>query len=138
MIERILVPDDKRSQFLPRHCGKRHYKLCEMAVQSMARQLSEDYDDFEHDYFWNYYELSNGGWHMGLDSDRTFHVVWPPSNFFEGDMSADAFSITACLYAFSAMCGSREENEIFVPAYRALRRYAAEHAERDLILAAIA
>ena len=137
MIERTLVPADMRSQFLPRHCGKRHYKLTEMAVHSMAGQLSEDYENFEGEKFWNYFELSNGGWYMGLDSDRTFHIVWPPSNFFEGDMSADAFSITACLYAFSAMCGSREENEIFVPAYHALRRYAVEHEERELILAAI-
>ena len=132
MIKRKLVPENRRLAFLPKHCG-RFFGLCEMAVYSMAGQLCDDYDGG----YWHYYDLSNGGWYMGLDSDATYHVIWP-GNFFDGEMSADAFSITANLYAFSAMFDSPEENELFVHAYHALRNYAAEHAERELILAAIA
>ncbi len=131
MIKRKLVPENRRLAFLPKHCG-RSFELYEMAVYSMAGQLCDDYDGG----YWNYYELQNGGWYMGLDSDATFHVMWP-GNFFEGKMSADAFSITANIYAISAMFGSPEENEIFVPVYYALREYAAEHPEREQILAAI-
>ena len=133
MIERKLVPENRRLSFLPKHCGKPHYMQYEMAVYSMARRLCAEYDGG----FWNYYELSNGGWYMGLDDDRTFHVACP-GNYYEGDMSADAFGVTACLYAYNAMFGmGRASDEVFSDAYYALRDYAAEHAEREHILAAI-
>lgn len=130
MIERTLVPEEQRLDFLPKHCGKYHYMMFEMTVYSMARRLCAEYDGG----LWQYYELSNKGWYMALDDDRTFRVVWA-GNYYEGDMSADAFSITANLYAYNVMFGSQDE--LFVPAYYALREYAAEHAEAKKILAAI-
>ena len=130
MIERNIVHEKDRLAFLPRHCGRLFLEY-EQYVYSMARRLCPEYDGG----FWNYYELSNHGWYMGLDADRTFHVVWD-GNYYEGEMSADAFSIVACLYAYSIMFNS-QKGELFVPAYYALREYAAEHAEAKDILAAI-
>ena len=43
------------------------------------------------------YQLSNGGFYMAPAADRLFHVIC--KNQFEGDLTADALGITACLYA---------------------------------------
>ena len=129
MIERNIVHEEQRLDCRPRHCG-RSFMRFEQAVYSMARRLCPEYDGG----YWDYYELSNGGWYMGLDSEEKFHVMWE-GNYYEGDMSADAFSVTTNLYAYNVMFGSQDE--LFVPAYHALREYAAEHTEAQEILAAI-
>lgn len=130
MITRTLIAEKDRYKFLPCHCGKWHYMMFETAVYAAARRLCPDYTGG----YWDFYDLSNGGWYMSLDSEKPCRVVWE-LNGFEGTMTPDAFGITSCLYAYNAMFGSRDE--LFVPAYHALRDYALEHAESELILAAI-
>ena len=61
----------------------------------MASRLSEDYGGG----YWLFYTLDNGGFYMAPDSDGKFQVISP--NGWEGFMSADAFGITVCLFAYS-------------------------------------
>lgn len=49
--------------------------------------------------YWHFYMLSNGGFYMTPAEDKVFHVKC--QNMYEGDLSADALGITACLYADS-------------------------------------
>ena len=52
-----------------------------------------------HDERCNGYTLSNDGFYMAPSGDEVFHVAC--DNMFEGDISADALGITACLYAYT-------------------------------------
>lgn len=77
--------------------------------------------------YWNFYNLSNGGFFMGLNSDKEFHVV-NPMNYCDETMSAEAASIGANIYALSAVGFDSQEPKIGT-LYYALYDFAAEHAE---------
>jgi hypothetical protein len=97
----------------------------------MAEHLSSQYNGG----FWQFHEISNGGFWMSPRADTIFDVSC--ENGFEGKLSADALGIAACLYAYShlsfsdgefaATCGTQ---------YHLLREYMFEHAEVRAILAA--
>jgi hypothetical protein len=58
------------------------------------------------------------------------------TNGYEGQMSADAAGITACLFALSHL-SFRIEDEVIGRHFHLLRDFALEHAEGAQILAAI-
>jgi hypothetical protein len=124
------IPNDERLQALPRHFG-RHMLTVEYAVYAFARQLSSQYAGG----YWNYLELSNGGFYMAPTQDTPFKVG-VDSNGFEGHMSADAVGITACLFALSHL-SFQIQHESIASHFHQLREYALEHAEASVILAAI-
>jgi hypothetical protein len=69
------------------------------------------------------------------DTDGTFEVV--SDNGFEGTLSAEAFGVTACLYAYSHLSfGNDEFARKCASQFHFLREYALEHAEVAAILAA--
>jgi hypothetical protein len=86
-----------------------------------------------HGGYWEFQELSNGGFYMAPHSDTVFHVNC--ENGFEGELSADALGITVCLYAYSLL--SFGDDEVCARQYHLLRDYLLEHPETGLILGAI-
>jgi hypothetical protein len=77
----------------------------------------------------------NGGFYMTPSNDQVFHVTC--DNMFEGDLSADALGITACLYAYShlSFSGGSFARDC-ARHYHLLREYMMEHREVRAILGA--
>ncbi len=95
IITRQLVAEDQRTTVTADLFGVYFPLQLEPFVFSMASLLSEDYGGG----YWVFYTLDNGGFYMAPDSDGQFQVI--SENGWEGFMSADAFGITVCLYAYS-------------------------------------
>jgi hypothetical protein len=123
------VSDEARLNTLPQHFGK-HLISVESAVYSCMRLLAQEYSGG----YWHFYELSNGGFYMAPEVEPLNLQV--DGNGYEGQMSADAAGITACLFAFSHL-SFRITDEVIARHYHLLRNYAIEHAEAEKILAAI-
>lgn len=81
------------------------------------------------------FELTNGGFYMAPESDTPFHVTC--MNSYEGTLSADAFGITVCLYAYSNLSFSPELSDVCAEQFHLLREYMFEHPECQAILSAI-
>lgn len=123
-ITMTVVPNSKRPAFLPEKTSAA-YLAFETALYGIADNLSRDYDGG----YWEFCELSNGGFYCCRDTEDDFDCV--SSNGFECRMSADAFGITATLFALNcAMDGqSGATLEKLVDGYYRLRDYAAGHEE---------
>ena len=129
-ISASLVADDDRMAFMPKHLG-RYLGQGQNMFFVYLEKLSTDYKGG----YWEFYELSNGGWYTAPKTDKRFKMAWP-GNYYEGEMSADAAGITASLYAINHLANATEGDR-FIKAYHSLRDFAREHAEADQILAAI-
>jgi hypothetical protein len=129
-IEAREIPDGERLQMLPRHFG-RHMLTVEYAVYAFMRKLSSEYVGG----YWSYLALSNGGFYMAPSHDTDFNVS-VDTNGFQGQMSADAAGITACLFALSHL-SFQIQDECIASHFHQLRDFALDHAEASAILAAI-
>lgn len=127
-ITMTVVPNSKRPAFLPEKTGAA-YLAFETALYGMADNLSRDYEGG----YWEFCELSNGGFYCYPATEKDFGC--DSLNGFECRMSADAFGITATLFALNcAMDGqSGATLEKLVDGYYRLRDYAAEHEEATQI-----
>ena len=125
-----VVADAARLDCLPRFFGARCV-MVENTVFSMLESLSSDY----HGGFWTFYELSNGGFYMAPNTDKPFHFFCD-GNGFEGEVSADAAGIIACLFTFSHLSFA-VENDRLSELFYLLRDYASEHPEASAIFMAI-
>ncbi len=97
----------------------------------MAARLAAEYKGG----YWDFYALSNGGFYMAPRSTGTFSIS--SANGFEGQMSADALGVTACLYAYSSLSFVDSAfAETCANQYHLLREYMFEHPEVRGILAA--
>ncbi len=123
------VSDDARMDTLPKHFG-RYLISVEDAVYTLMRHLAQEYRGG----YWHFYELSNGGFYMAPQMEPL--DVRVDTNGYEGQMSADAAGITACLFAFSHL-SFRIEDERIADHYHWLLEFAAQHTEAAQILAAI-
>ena len=131
-IARERVPDAQRCNHTADLFGAYFPLQLEPFVFSMASRLSDDYGGG----YWQFYRLDNGGFYMAPDSDGQYQVI--SENGWEGFMSADAFGITVCLYAYSQLSfGSGPFAEICAQHYLWLRGYMLEHPEARVILGAI-
>jgi hypothetical protein len=73
---------------------------------------------------------------MAPDDDQPFQVC--SENGWEGKLSADAFGIAACLYAYSHLSFAEGDfGDVCARHYHWLRAFAMGHAEAGGILAAI-
>lgn len=124
------VEDSERMLALPRHFGQRLLAF-EGAVYGFMRRFAADYDGA----YWQFYELSNGGFYMAPDGGAFRFSV--DTNGYEGVMSADAAGITVCLFASSHLSFRYSEDDVFGDHFHFLREFAAEHAEATEIFAAI-
>jgi hypothetical protein len=104
----------------------------EPAIFTFAGHLSADYDGGH----WAFYALSNGGFYMAPGSPTAFNVR--SENGFQGEMSACALGITACLYAYSHLAFAGDGlAETCAEQYHLLREHMLDHREARSILAAI-
>src|SRR5271163_1477633 len=129
-IEAREIPNDERLQALPRHFG-RHMLRVEYAVYAFMRKLSSQYTGG----YWNYLELSNGGFYMAPSHETPFNIC-VDTNGFEGQMGADAAGITVCLFTLSHL-SFQIQHESVASHFHWLRDFALEHTEASAILAAI-
>jgi hypothetical protein len=133
MITRKPVPEHQRVQHTADLFGL-HFPLhVEPWVYVLTDRLASEYRGG----YWEFYELSNGGFYMAPQSDTLFNVSC--ENGFEGVLSADALGITVCLYAYSQLSFSRHSwlAETCARQYHLLRDYMLEHPEAGAILGAI-
>ena len=131
-ITRDLIPERQRADLVDSLFGLSFPLQLEPYVYATASSLSSDYWGA----YWKFHSLSNGGFYMAPDEDQDFNVKC--ANGYEGAMSADAFGITCCLYAYShlSFTASGDIARVYVRLYHALREYAMEHTDVAAIVAA--
>ena len=127
-----IVPESERMNIVDGLFGMAYMLKLEPAVFSIAEALAEEYTGG----YWDFYDLSNGGFYMAPCHDTELTVSC--ENGFQGKLSPDAFGITVCLYAFSELSfvGDRMA-QTCAQQYHLLRAYAAQHLEVREIYRAI-
>jgi hypothetical protein len=132
-ITRKQVPNNQRIQHTADLFGLNFPLHLEPFVYAITGSIADDYDGG----YWEFYELSNGGFYMAPHSDTPFQVSC--ENGYEGELSGDALGITACLYAYSnlSFTGKSGFDETCARQYHWLRDYMLEHPEARAILGAI-
>lgn len=127
-----LVPDDQRTSFTGKLFGINFPMRLEPTVFCMAGRIAAEY----HGGYWLFYALSNGGFYMAPQSDTVFAVSC--ENGFEGQLTADALGIAACLYSYSHLSfGEGDFADTCANQYHFLREYMFGHPEVKEILRAI-
>ena len=130
-VTRQLIPEDQRMDITERLFGIHFPLKLEPVIYGITEKMAEDYDGG----YWDFFTLSNGGFYMAPSSDAVFRVVC--DNMFEGDLSADALGITACLYAYSNLSfGDGRIARVYACHYHRLREYMMDHVEVRAILGA--
>ena len=126
------IEDTKRIHHTANLFGNNFPIILEPAIYTFAERLSVDYRGG----YWNFYELSNGGFYMAPNDDEQFLVI--SDNGFEGTMSAEAFGVTVCLYAYSHLSFSANPDfaDQCIRQYHLLREFMFDHSEAKNILSA--
>lgn len=138
-VTRQIVPEASRMDTVDKLFGIQYVLQLEPTVFQFAEQLADNYDYG----YWEFLVLSNGGFYMAPQSKAAVSVldtIYNVScdNGFEGQMTADALGLVACLYAYSSLSfGDGEFAEVCANHYHSLREYAMDHAEVRSILRAI-
>ena len=131
-----LVPEAERMAFVDRLFGIKYVLKLEPTVFHFAEHLAADNKGG----YWDFYELSNGGFYMAPRTNTVFAVSFP--NGREGEMTADALGITACLYTYSNLSfgddrtGTGAFAETCAKHYYLLREFMFGHTEVQSILKA--
>lgn len=123
------VPEHRRMSCVFRSFG-RYSVTIEQYAQNVMRESCAAYSGG----LWDYYELSNAGFYMVPTGADTYQVS--RSNYFEGELSAEAVGIMVTLAAIMTAWG-RYEIDLMGLRYESLIDYAREHAEWPLIRAAL-
>lgn len=127
-----IVPESQRMDTADKHFGIRFPISVEPMIFQFATQLAPTYSGG----YWNFYQISNGGFFMAPKLDESFEVI--ADNGYEGAMSAEAMGITACLYAYSNLSfGEGKFGETCADHYHWLYEFAMAHPETAAIRAAI-
>jgi hypothetical protein len=123
-----IVPESERMNIVDGLFGMAYMLKLEPAVFSIAEALASEYTGG----YWEFYDLSNGGFYMAPRHDTEFTVSC--ENGFQGKLSPDAFGISVCLYAFSELSfvGDRMA-QTCAQQYHLLREYVAQHSEASVI-----
>ena len=131
LVTRELVPEDQRMAVAEKLFGIHFPLQMEPVIYGITERIARGYKGG----YWDFYTLSNGGFYMVPTGDESFHVKC--DNMFEGDLSADALGITACLYAYSHLSFINGRfARVSACHYHRLREYMFEHAEVKAILGA--
>jgi hypothetical protein len=132
-MNRICLNENERIKYTAKLFGIHFPFRLEPFIFDMAGRLSHDYRGG----YWDMYKLGNGGFYMTPDSGTPFQVSC--MNGYKGTLSADAFGITVCLYAFSNLSFSDipELAEVCTEQFHLLREYTFKHHEVTKILRAI-
>ena len=121
----------QRMHCLPSHFGTAALRF-ENAVYVMAGRLCPDYRGG----FWQFYELSNGGFYMAPELGRETVAISVETNGYDGRMSCDAAGITICLFVFSHLSFMSSDSG-WAENFHQLRDFAISHREAADIFAAI-
>lgn len=133
IITSTLVPEAHRVAVAARLFGTHFPMRLEPTVFNMASMLSSQYDGG----FWEFHQLGNGGFYMApqVQNGQSFEVT--AENGFVGVLSAEAFGIASCMYAYSHLSfGEGAFAEACGEHYHRLRDLALAHAESAAILGA--
>jgi hypothetical protein len=131
LVTRDLVSEDQRMSVTERLFSIYYPMRLEPVVFGITEKMSKDYTGG----YWDFYTLSNGGFYTAPSGDDIFHVTC--DNMFEGDLSADALGITACLYAYSHLSFSNSRfARVCACHYHRLREYSFQHPEVKFIVQA--
>ena len=133
IITKKMVTVQKRSSHTATLFGLHFPMRLEPAVYGLTENMSEDYSGG----YWDFWELSNGGFYMSPSSQNKFKVSC--MNDYAGEMSADALGITSCLYAYSHLSFGQESQftDTCAQHYHWLREFAFDHDESRGIFSAI-
>ena len=128
---RELVREERRMDTVERLFGIHFPLRLEPVIYGITEKMASDYSGG----YWDFYTLSNGGFYMAPSDERIFHVTC--NNQYEGDLSADALGITACLYAYSNLSFTDGRfGRVCACHFHRLREYMMDHAEVRAILGA--
>ena len=128
-VTREFVPETRRMSITGKYFGLHFPLQFEPFVYGITERMATDYSGG----YWEFYTLSNGGFYMAPATDDVFHVTC--DNMFEGELSAEALGITACLYAYSHLSFSDGRfARVCACHYHSLREYMMEHPEVAAIL----
>lgn len=128
----IIVPDERRLEFLPSLFGSSLLIVAENAVYSFMDQLSPlDYRGGH----WDFYEHDGKPLFMAPRHTTRFRITGEITGF-QGDVSAEAAGIIATLFTFSHL-SFRNQSERLSEGYAQLHTYCAGHPEATEILQAI-
>ena len=131
LVTRELVPESRRMSVTGKYFGLHFPLQIEPTIFGITERMAEGYNGG----YWDMFTLSNGGFYMAPAEDRVYHVTC--DHMFEGDLSADALGITACLYAYSHLSFSDGRfARVCACHYHRLREYMFEHPEVSAILGA--
>lgn len=132
IITNTIVPESERLNIVDGLFGIAYMLKLEPAVFTMAERLAEQYTGG----YWDFHDLSNGGFYMAPRSDTGFQVIC--ENGFEGNLSPDAFGITVCLYAYSELSFAGDRlSQTCADQYHLLREWVANHPQAKSIYRAI-
>lgn len=120
-----------RLAFLPKYFGDSFLKA-ESQIFNMLKKLTLEYFGG----YWNFFELSNGGFYMAPESDKSF-LIYVQSNDYVNCFSPDAAGILTCLFVINQLCWENPNDEEMTCKYYLLRDYALDHYEANAILSAI-
>ncbi len=131
-VTRHLVPEDQRLAVTASLFGPHFPLQIEPVVYAIADRMADDYCGG----YWQFYTLSNAGFYLAPDEDRSFEIKC--QNYFNGTLSAGALGIVCCLYAYSHLSfqGDFDFSRLCAKHYHLLRSYAMGHAEVAAILGA--
>ncbi|BAU77424.1 antirestriction protein [Metapseudomonas furukawaii] len=129
-IECRRVPVRLRMSVLPRHFDRQMLNV-ERNIMNALRELCDSYNGG----YWEYYELSNGGFYMAPNDQDAFCLSCQ-GNGYEGELSADAAGIVASLFGLCRAANTFQTDNL-INHYHWLRDFALAHAEADAIFAAI-
>jgi hypothetical protein len=131
-ITTTIVPEASRTDVADKHFGIRFPLTIEPVVYQFASQLAAAYQGG----YWEFFQISNGGFLMIPRLDETFDVT--ADNGLNGTLSAEALGITACLYAYSNLSfGEGGFAEKCAEQYHRLYEYMLTHDQAAAIRAAI-
>ncbi len=124
-ITRELIDNAHRVTHTANLFGVHFPLLFEPAVYASTEMLTNDYEGG----YWEFFELSNGGFYMAPSAASTFYVT--NDNGFEGDLTGEQLGLTACLQVYSDLSYSNvpELAKVCTEQYYLLRVYALEPPE---------
>lgn len=133
-ITRTLIATPDRVPTTAKLFGYEFSQRIEPFVYTVAREMAPAYNGG----YWEFFRLSNGGFYMAPDIEGNFQASCA-TNFFRGELSADALGISCCLTAYSNLSFGQPEYfaRTCAEQFYLLRDYAGYHQEAAAIYAAI-
>jgi len=132
-ITKETVPNKERSEITNTLFGNDFPLKIEPTIYNICSNQALGYNGG----YWEFYQLSNGGFYMAPNDQKTYQMSCP--NYFQGELSADALGVMACLVAFSHLSFSKDLKMAKTCAqhFYLLREYVEYHPEAIALYGAI-